>query len=390
MNDVKYAFQNAFIYTALVAMILLAPLYVYTVYMKNIQEIRNELLLKQHAGIIVQAMNEFGIRNEESFNFPRFQLFQAGLYDSHFKPIFSLIKEPFENFSPGYHNQGDYVYFIMPLPEHRYFDATYLIIGNELSFAAIYEKVATILLVIAILVFLLSLFFLNHFAAPFKRVNKKLDNFIKDSVHEINTPLSIINVNIDLFNRKNPENKYLTRIKAAAKSLANIYNDMDYIIKNEKTGFTSEEIQLDLYLKERIEYISEIAAMKNIRIESQIDCTASILFSSIKLQRIIDNNLSNAIKYSNQDTVIQVKLEPFEDGCTLSFKDNGIGIAEPKKIFERYYREESDKSGFGIGLNIVKQIIDDAGIKLEISSELGKGSCFSYHIPSGMLITHHQ
>jgi signal transduction histidine kinase len=387
VNDSRYALQNAFIYTVLVALILLAPLYVYTVYMKNIHEIRNELLLKQHAGIILQAMNEFGTRHEETFSFPRFQLFQAGLYDRHFKPIFSLIEEPFENFSPGYHNQGDYVYFIMPLPEHRYFDANYLIVGNELSFAAIYEKVATILLVIAILVFLLSLLFLNHFAAPFRQVNKKLDNFIKDSVHEINTPLSIINVNIDLFNRKNPENKYLMRIKAAAKSLANIYNDMDYIIKNEKKGFTSEEIELDTYLKERIEYISEIAAMQNIRIESQINCRARILFSSIKLQRIIDNNLSNAIKYSNQNTVIYVRLDAVGDRCVLSFTDNGIGIAEPKKIFERYYREKSDKSGFGIGLNIVKQIIDDAGISLKITSVLGKGSSFSYTFPPEMLLS---
>jgi signal transduction histidine kinase len=57
-------------------------------------------------------------------------------------------------------------------------------------------------------------------------------------------------------------------------------------------------------------------------------------------------------------------------------------------IFERYYREKSEKGGFGIGLNIVKKIIDEAGIELKVTSKIGEGSCFSYHIPHTLLSTH--
>ena len=386
MNDARYALKNAFIYTTLVALILLAPLYVYTVYMKSVHEVQNELALKRHAEMIVQAMEEFGARKEPTFRFPRFRLYQAGLYDRHFKPLFTLIDTPIENFTPGYHGEGAYTYYISALPEHRYFDASYLIVGNELSYVPVYEKVATILLSVVILVFLLSLFFLDRFALPFKRVNRKLDNFIKDSMHEINTPLSIINVNIDLYNRKNPENKYLTRIKAAAKSLSNIYYDMDYLIKNEKGNFVYEPINLRAYVQERIDYFMEVAAMKKITITSDIRCDTTIRFNPVQLQRIVDNNLSNAIKYSHENTAIAVRLAGSERGCALSFQDEGIGIADTERIFERYYREEGEKGGFGIGLNIVKKIADDAGIVLEIDSELGKGSRFTYIFPHTMII----
>lgn len=385
MNDTKYAIKNAFLYTLFIAIVLLMPLYLYMVYMKNVYEIKNELMLKQNARTIIHNMEEFGNRNEPTFNFPRFQLFEAGLYDSHFNPIFTLIHEPMETFSPGYHKQNGYVYYIMPLPEHRYFNANYLIIGNELSYISVYQKAALFLLSIVVVVFVLSLFFLRRFALPFKRVNEKLDSFIKDSMHEINTPLSIINVNIDLFNRKNPENKYLRRIKAAAKTLSNIYNDMDYLIREEKKAFDTEQIQLDEYLRERVEYFYEVAAMKNIYIDLQIKCQRVMTCSSVKLQRLMDNTLSNAIKYSHENTTITVTLEEHEDGCLLSFADQGIGIAEPKMIFDRYYREKSEKGGFGIGLNIVKKIIDEAGIELKVTSKLGEGSCFSYHIPHTLL-----
>ncbi len=385
MNDTKYAIKNAFLYTLFIAIVLLMPLYLYMVYMKNVYEIKNELMLKQNARTIIHNMEEFGNRNEPTFNFPRFQLFEAGLYDSHFNPIFTLIHEPMETFSPGYHKQNGYVYYIMPLPEHRYFNANYLIIGNELSYISVYQKAALFLLSIVVVVFVLSLFFLRRFALPFKRVNEKLDSFIKDSMHEINTPLSIINVNIDLFNRKNPENKYLRRIKAAAKTLSNIYNDMDYLIREEKKAFDTEQIQLDEYLRERVEYFYEVAAMKNIYIDLQIKCQRVMACSSVKLQRLMDNTLSNAIKYSHENTTITVTFEEHEDGCLLSFADQGIGIAEPKMIFDRYYREKSEKGGFGIGLNIVKKIIDEAGIELKVTSKLGEGSCFSYHIPHTLL-----
>jgi len=382
LKDSQYALKNAVLYTVLITVILLVPLYLYTVYTKQIHEIQNELMLKQHYARVVSAMEEFDENREPYFEYPRFKRVQSGLYDLHFKPIFTTLDFPMEHFTAGYHiDESHYAYLIVPLPRERYFGADYLIVGNELSYAPVYQRVATVLLAITVLVFFLSLFFLQRFAQPFRRVNRKLDNFIKDTVHEINTPLSIININIDLFNRKHPQSKYLQRIKAAAKTLSTIYDDMEYLIKNKQLVFKYADIDLSEFVRERVLYFDEVAAMKNITIVSDVQEGIRLHFNPTQLQRIIDNNLSNAIKYSDENSQIEVSLKTEGERCALIFKDYGFGIEDTGKIFERYYREETGKGGFGIGLNIVKSIMDEAGITLEVHSAPGKGSTFIYRFP---------
>lgn len=345
--------------------------------MKSIYSIQNELFLKEKSQLIIKAMEEFN-QNEEYFEYPRFKTFRSGLYNEKFAPIFTLIEDDINYFKDGYHLDDDKAYLIVKLPGERYFGARYLIMQNSLSLAELYEKIFLILFSVVLLVFILSLIFLQTFAEPFKRINQTLDNFIKDSVHEINTPLSIINVNIDLYNRKNPPNKYLNRMKAASKVLSNIYNDMDYLIKHDKIDYQQESIELAEFLNERVEYFSEVANMKNIIIYQHIDAQPIITINSKKLQRVIDNTISNAIKYSHDGSKIDIYLFIKNNECFLSFQDYGVGIANVNKIFSRYYREDTNKGGFGIGLNIVKSIIDESGIELKINSTPKIGSEFIY------------
>lgn len=346
--------------------------------MKHVKEIEYQFTLKGKSHLIFRAMEDFDQTENQPFDYPRFRSFQSGLYDEHFYPIFTLIKKPLTVHKTGYHVQDNYAYLVVSLPERRYFNAVYLIVGGEISYVSVYQNVVIILLVISILIFILSLFFLDRFALRFQRVNQRLDRFIKDSMHEINTPLSIINVNIDLYNRNHTTNKYLKRIKAATKTLATIYNDMDYLIKNERVIFEYEVINLSHYLRERIDYFEEVAALRNITIEPKITEGITLFFNPTQLQRVIDNNISNAIKYSYEEGKIEIILEANDDQCIMSFKDNGVGIKDSKQIFERYYRENKEKGGFGIGLNIVKSIIDHANIDLEINSKEGEGSSFTY------------
>ena len=348
--------------------------------MKNIHAIQNELLLKEKSLLIVKAMQEYD-QNDDYFEYPRFKTFESGLYDEKFQPIFTLLHTPIKYFKDGYYLDDNEAYLVVKLPKERYFEASYLVLHNTLSYAAVYEKVLLILFSIVILVFILSVYFLKTFARPFQKMNKQLDNFIKDSMHEINTPLSIINVNIDLYNRKNEQNKYLQRMKAAAKVLSNIYNDMDYLIKHERLDHEKRELDIAHFLKERIEYFSEVAAMKNIIINSNITTCGTIYMNDKQLQRLIDNNISNAIKYSYENSEIDIALYMKDEKCHLAFKDYGMGIEKVEKIFSRYYREDTSKGGFGIGLNIVKSIIKHENIELKIESNLKQGSLFLYVFP---------
>jgi signal transduction histidine kinase len=101
-------------------------------------------------------------------------------------------------------------------------------------------------------------------------------------------------------------------------------------------------------------------------------------FIPTKLQKIVDNNLSNAIKYSYENSKVIVTLKKDGDTAILGFRDFGIGIRDPDMIFSRYYREDNAKGGFGIGLNIVGKIINEENIKVKIESELTKGAYFEY------------
>jgi two-component system, OmpR family, sensor kinase len=125
--------------------------------------------------------------------------------------------------------------------------------------------------------------------------------------------------------------------------------------------------------------------MKNIIIESNIEQDIYILINPKQLQRVVDNNISNAIKYSYEENKIEVHFYIKDGVCSLSFKGYGVGIEKVNKIFTRYYREDVSKGGFGIGLNIVKSIIDSYEIQLNIESKINQGSTFKYDFPPEMV-----
>jgi len=132
------------------------------------------------------------------------------------------------------------------------------------------------------------------------------------------------------------------------------------------------------FIQNRVDYFQEIANLKNIEIITQIEPNIHYKFSKTKLQRIVDNTISNSIKYSNDNSKIEIKLYKRDKHIIFEVQDYGVGIANIDKIFSRYYRENETKGGFGIGLNIVKEIIDKEGIELDIQSVVNEGTLFSY------------
>jgi len=388
LDDRNYAIRYATIYTLLIAVVMMAPLYVYFVYMERANEITTQLNLEQQSYDVIRAIEAYDPKSSDYFQFPRYEMYQAGLYDRRFEPIFTLITHELTTFQVGFNEADSMMYLVTSLPSERYFDAEYLVVATPYSKAALFQTVLLILLSVMVILFGFSFFFLRNFALPFKRVNARLDNFIKDSMHEINTPLAIINVNIDLFSRKYEENKYLSRIKAAAKTLATIYNDMDYLIKKDRLEYRDEKIHLASFIQERVDYFSEVGMLRKISLHTELNEGVYFYFNPIKLQRIIDNNLSNAIKYSYERGRVDIVLTIHEQNVALSFIDYGVGIESPHKIFSRYCRENEEKGGFGIGLNIVKNIIDEGGITLSIDSKPKEGSCFQYQFPKSRIHYH--
>ncbi len=392
VNEEKFVKKYSLIYTLIISFILLTPLSLYINHEMKLQEMKTEVELKSIQSIIINAMDNFGNHSDETFEFPKFSSFASALYKKDFTPIYTQIKEVLPSYVPGYDGDGSYRYLITKLPEEKYFFASYLVTSTKISFASVFFEASFIAFGIITLILLLSFYFLNSFSRPFKRVNEKLDDFIKESMHEINTPLSIINVNVDLFDSIYGTNKYLNRVKSATKSLATIYNDMDYLIKQNRVEYIDESIDLKQFLQERVAYFEMICQLKNIHLSliCNVD-EALLLFNTTKLQRIVDNTLSNAIKFSSAQSKIEIKLfTDIDNNIILSIQDYGKGIEKPHKILDRYYRENAHKNGFGIGMSIVKSIIDEANIELEIRSKLGEGSIFTYTFKASMRINIHK
>ncbi|PHR54523.1 MAG: two-component sensor histidine kinase [Arcobacter sp.] len=386
VDERKFVRRYSLIYTFIISFILLAPLSIYVNHELNVQEIKTEIELKSIQANIIGSMGTFGNNPNKVFEFPKFTSYESGLYTKDYSIIYTQIKEPLPSFMRGYHSQGLSRFLITKIPSEKYFFADYIITRTTISYSSVLLQVSFIAFGIIALILFLSFYFLNSFSMPFKRVNEKLDDFIQESMHEMNTPLSIINVNVDLFDSKYGKNKYFNRIKSATKSLATIYNDMDYLIKENRVDYKDELISLEAFIQERIEYFELICQLKNIELSLYAPTKTVIIFNPTKLQRIIDNTLSNAIKFSDKDGRIEVRIQETEEGgISLSFQDYGQGIKNPEKIMGRYYRENEYKNGFGIGMSIVKSIIDEAGITLHVKSKLSEGSTFIYIIKASLL-----
>jgi signal transduction histidine kinase len=319
--------------------------------------------------------------DDKIYHFPRYKEYETALYNSQYEEIFSTLNFEPASFNKGTYKKENYYYLIYPLPNNYYFGAKYLLIATLHTANEIYFFALLTILGILILLFVFSLLLLKNFSAPFEKMNNQLDNFIKDSMHEINTPLSIINLNSDLFANKFGENKYLSRIKSASKTLATIYDDMDYLIKQGRVKHKRKNFNISEFIQNRVDYFKEISNLKNIKIKTEIEADIYYTFSKTKLQRIVDNTISNAIKYSHDNSNIEIKFYKKEDKYLFEVQDYGMGIEKIDKIFSRYYRENESKGGFGIGLNIVKDIIDEENIDLYVNSKVQQGTLFRYTFP---------
>ena len=203
----------------------------------------------------------------------------------------------------------------------------------------------------------------------FRKLIDSQKKFINNSVHEINTPLSIIQTNIDLLKMNTPNNKYITNIESGAKIIQYIYDDLSYLIKKDRVVYKKEYLNLSSILSQRLDFFDEIAISNSLHFISNIEEDIYIKFNITEFQRIIDNNLSNAIKYSYANSHIFIKLQyTNDDQVEFSISTNSKKIESQSKIFDDFYRENNNRGGFGLGLKIVKEICDKNLVIIKLES----------------------
>lgn len=209
------------------------------------------------------------------------------------------------------------------------------------------------------------------FLKPIKNERERLNNFIKDTTHELNTPISAIIMSCE---DDNLTKKQLDRIKFSAKRVSEIYKDLTYIFLGNIEKKSLNKIDLSKVINEEIINFEPMIARKRLKINLNIE----EFFYEINKDdfiRLFNNLFSNAIKYNKTDGNIDIILQNSE----LIIKDSGIGISKDKikDIFNRYYRATNQSGGFGLGLNIVNMICKTYNIKIDVQSSENIGSTFT-------------
>jgi two-component system OmpR family sensor kinase len=284
------------------------------------------------------------------------------------------MDEKIDNFNDEYFTKEAHSFFISSISPY-YFGAAYMVIQKETG--KVFDPTKLIFLAIITIIFTIitSFFLVNIVLKPLKDNIKLLDNFIKDTTHELNTPISTILANIETIDATNCDEKLLKklqRIKIASLSISNLYQDLVYLLLNHKTSLQNEKLNISEILHQRVLYFANMAQLKKLEFVLNIQENVFFTADKQKMERLIDNILSNAIKYAKKATKISVIL----DDNILSIEDEGKGMSaeEIKNIYERYRRFDKTQGGFGIGYSIIKSIINEYGINIEIESKIDKGT----------------
>ena len=228
-------------------------------------------------------------------------------------------------------------------------------------------------LVFYFIISLIGIYLAKLFLKPIKDERNKLNNFIKDTTHELNTPISAIMMSSE---NENLSSKQIERIRYSANRLSEIYKDLTYIFLENIEVKVAEELELSKIIKEQIDSFEPIFSRKKLKIKIELEDT---LYKMNKddFIRLFNNLFSNAIKYNKINGDIEVILKDKK----LSIKDTGIGIDKNKikDIFKRYYRATNQSGGFGLGLNIVNMICQTYKIKIEVESIENQGTTFTIY-----------
>jgi len=334
-------------------------------------ELRNEVLqdyrdLQDYAQKVANKIYKFSNSNQVEFYFPRSNIFKSAIYDKDGRVIFSLLDD-----------KGDDRYFKYDLKDNV-LGAKTLVVAKKITHTKIILNALIILIIIVLLVFLSSFFIIKQSSEPYKRFNKYLENFIKDAMHELKTPIGVILLNLDGLSSTYGDSKMIKRAKSALKNMMVVYEDLEFFVRKSVIEHPKVDLNFSKFCEEKIEFFMDLLNSKDIKINSDIQDDIHINFCKLELSRIIDNTLSNAIKYSKNATTIHLSLKKEDDRVILKIKDEGKGIKDTKKIFQRYYRGDKISGGFGIGLSIVKHICDKNSVHVEVKSKLKEGSSFIF------------
>lgn len=232
---------------------------------------------------------------------------------------------------------------------------------------------------ISLLTFLVGLFFARRSLKPAVQMMERLEQFTQDASHELRTPLAALNSSLDLAMKTGKHHEGILSAKEDVKDIVTLIERLLELTRLDAFTLAREPVALSGLVEECIQTHQMLIKESTVTIESAITPNVTVRGDAALIRRVVSNLLSNAIKFSKPEGgVISVRLTK----DMLQVTDTGIGIPQESlpHIFNRFYQTDtsrrSDAEGFGLGLALVKRIVDLHGWTVRVESELAKGTTF--------------
>jgi len=362
------------LYLIFSTIILLFIAFLYYNFQKDLMLQKRREFLQDYAKGFIFKLKKLHRNFSKTHIYPYDRGIRTAIYDSDRVKIFSLLKESPDLNKALYEKNGE-IHFVKE-PDEYYLGAKYIVFevdDDKRWLNKFYKNIVFFGIPLFVFVIVVGYFLMRLFLKPMRESLLLLDRFIKDTTHELNTPVSAILANIETLDTKNcdeRQKKKILRINIAAKTISNIYQDLTYLILHHKVQKRAQNLDLSQIVRDRCEYFKIIANSKRVTFVLDIAKNISVTIDKNQAIKLIDNLISNAIKYNKVGGKIYISLKDGE----LSVKDTGIGMEKDKlsKIFERYKRFNNSSGGFGIGLNIVWMIAKENGLKVIVDSKKGE------------------
>ncbi|MDD3144591.1 MAG: HAMP domain-containing sensor histidine kinase [Candidatus Gracilibacteria bacterium] len=232
-------------------------------------------------------------------------------------------------------------------------------------------------LLFSILIYYIGIIFVNKVFVPVEENIKDMSNFIDNAGHELKTPISVIDSNIQLINElKTYDETMMLELKGEVKKLNSL---IDSLVKLSNIDVFRDVEDINLYdaVNEIINDFKSKIDNKKITVNIKINKKITVSSNKNYLYIFLSNIIGNSIKYNKIMGIVDINYK----NNTLIIKDTGVGIkkSDLSKIWDRFFKSDNSRNseGFGIGLSLVKKIGDIYGWNMSVNSKVGEGSEFS-------------
>ncbi len=222
-----------------------------------------------------------------------------------------------------------------------------------------------------------------------EKINKELDRFVYSVSHDLRSPLSSILgiINLAKYTDNTEELKeYVHLIEGRIKAQDDFIKNITDYSRNVRVEIAYEKVEVLELAKEVIDSLRFLPGAGSINFQLFIDDELTITTDKLRLRIVLNNLVSNAIKYSDalqKKAFVEIGASQLENELIIYIKDNGIGIATEwlPKIFDMFTRATEHSSGSGLGLFITKETIERIGGTMSVESKAGQGRTFSVYLP---------